>query len=44
MLDRTRRQVRRTEKLGRSRSVEYRAIDMSSDGGVEPSETIPIDR
>ena len=44
MPDRTQRQVQRIDKHGRSRPIEYRAIDVSGDGGVEPGEPKPIER
>jgi len=44
MPDRTQRQVQRIDKHGRSRPIEYRAIDVSGDGGVEPGEPKPNER
>jgi hypothetical protein len=44
MPDRTERQVQRTDRHGRARTMEYRAVDVSGNGGMESSERKPMDR
>ena len=42
--ERTQRQVRRADKPGRSQPIQYRAINVSHNGDMEPNEPNPIDR
>jgi hypothetical protein len=43
MPDRTECQVQRTDRHGRSRPMEYCAVDVSGNGGMESSERKPMD-